>query len=405
MSIYVVSKEINRIIANDNKIANFGLWYNKFFPVSEGNFKPCNDKNNEKKAIEYYKTQYQKIINDNRIIELLRNKNLELYHLSEYYKRIGYKKITATATLKTPLIIGLGETHPVETGLLFHHTIGIPYIPSSSIKGLVRFQYILKLWEQLGLKENDKGAIVIPDDPNDKDQQNEVLNFVRNFGSTKYRGRVIFLDAFPVKVPELIVDILNPHYGAYYQGKEAPADYLSPKPINFLAIKPGSKFVFRFLIPTDGHNNDIEKFFIEILKRALAEEGLGAKTALGYGRFRLGFEEPDELSALVSNQHEKNYESVKKTAERNLVSEEMELKNEIQRLRKRDNIRPVIGEIWSKLRDNKEKYSKEIYILFKNKLKEIGEWEPKGNKRIRTKMQERKDRIDRILKEKETKNG
>lgn len=51
-------------------------------------------------------------------------------------RRRGGKVIEATTAER--LVIGLGSHHPLETGLLFHRTLGVPYIPGSSIKGLIR---------------------------------------------------------------------------------------------------------------------------------------------------------------------------------------------------------------------------------------------------------------------------
>jgi len=39
------------------------------------------------------------------------------------------------------------------------------------------------------------------------------------FGNQKNRGQVVFLDAYPEKVPDLHIDIMNPHYGDYYDPK------------------------------------------------------------------------------------------------------------------------------------------------------------------------------------------
>jgi CRISPR-associated protein Cmr6 len=104
----------------------------------------------------------------------------------------------------------------------------------------------------------------------------------------KLKGKVIFLDAYPAKVPDLHVDIINPHYGDYYRdenGKIPPADYLDPTPIKFLTVKQGTKFTFRALVSKDSD------FLLQPVKTAfqiaLEEEGVGAKTAVGYGRFEI----------------------------------------------------------------------------------------------------------------------
>ena len=111
----------------------------------------------------------------------------------------------------------------------------------------------------------------------------------------KWKGKVIFLDAYPEKVPDLHVDIMNPHYGAYYtdeKGEIPPADYLDPTPIKFLTVRMGTVFEFRALVPMDsGLLETVKTSF----KKALTEEGVGAKTAVGYGRFEIKRESNAEV--------------------------------------------------------------------------------------------------------------
>ena len=87
---------------------------------------------------------------------------------------------------------------------------------------------------------------------------------------------------------------MNPHYPLYYndkKGEVAPTDYQNPVPIIFLTVE---NLDFQFII---GLKKGKEDFDIEIgeykgkaldqvaemLKKALKEHGIGAKTAVGYG--------------------------------------------------------------------------------------------------------------------------
>lgn len=45
---------------------------------------------------------------------------------------------TKNFTTTGPFITGMGLSHPVENGFLWHHTLGVPYLPGSSIKGMIR---------------------------------------------------------------------------------------------------------------------------------------------------------------------------------------------------------------------------------------------------------------------------
>jgi CRISPR type III-B/RAMP module RAMP protein Cmr6 len=106
----------------------------------------------------------------------------------------------------------------------------------------------------------------------------------------------------PTKV--LCVDVLTPHHSEYYGGsRSTPADTEDPVPTQFLAVAPGVRFDFRLRLawPTDPSGNNGEdtrvatikalgwdrtetkKRVVDSLSSALAEIGIGAKTAAGYG--------------------------------------------------------------------------------------------------------------------------
>ena len=102
----------------------------------------------------------------------------------------------------------------------------------------------------------------------------------------------MFFDALPVDY-RIHPDVMTPHHSAYYGGEEVPpADWDSPIPVPFLSVT--GKFLFALgLAP--GVDKEEGKPWLEaawkILELALGEEGIGAKTTSGYGRFRL--EEPE----------------------------------------------------------------------------------------------------------------
>lgn len=69
--------------------------------------------------------------------------------------------------------------------------------------------------------------------------------FQQVFGTKEGSGGAVFFDAVPIQAPRLKLDVMNPHYPAYYQGKNVPpADYLSPSPVYFLTVEQGSPFLF-----------------------------------------------------------------------------------------------------------------------------------------------------------------
>lgn len=193
------------------------------------------------------------------------------------------------------LIVGIGHESVYETSITLHHIYGIPYIPGQAVKGVARSWIITEVFGQ-----DEKEAL--------KDRL-----FCHIFGSPKesakgeHQGLVLFFDVFPVSGLRLEVDIMNPHYGDYYQGKEPPADYLNPTPIPFLTVGKDTKFEFivgmkklktaRDILgdspsPVISKSNDLtldsplHEIALSWVKKALTEHGIGAKTAVGYGYFR-----------------------------------------------------------------------------------------------------------------------
>jgi CRISPR type III-B/RAMP module RAMP protein Cmr6 len=203
----------------------------------------------------------------------------------------------APLTNKWRLTIGLGIESVYETGMCFHPVYGVPYLPASSIKGVVRSYLIQKEWGD------------IPPDPESKVSKGELaalgdIGFCRIFGSGDegvlpngekgpQQGDVIFFDALPAAGFNITPDVMNPHYGEYYTNDNVPpADWLSPVPIFFLTAENAS-FQFHWAIRQKDNQQIrggkwngqtpaqvIDNHFGE----ALQLHGMGAKTAVGYGR-------------------------------------------------------------------------------------------------------------------------
>lgn len=207
------------------------------------------------------------------------------------------------------LVIGAGYPSFIENGFLFHHVYGIPYIPGETLKGLARAVFILSVAEAIKgetklskieeeLSEEVEGiSYQIPMKINiildDYTIENPVETFRKIFGSKKRRGQVIFFDAYPVEFKpseHFEADIMNSHYGDYYQSGKAPADWLSPNPIHFLALKEGIVFEFNLgLAPLEPMEDNEEKLLLATARRllevGLENFGVGNKKRKGYGWF------------------------------------------------------------------------------------------------------------------------
>lgn len=180
---------------------------------------------------------------------------------------------------------GLGNTHPVENGFLWHPTLGTPYLSGASIKGMVRAW--IENWSDLEDSEQRKIGLLLFG--SDKKKPTDQL-------SDNQAGSFIFFDALPVEPALLSADIMTPHMKHWYAKGDTlldlndpsaadiiPADWHNPTPIPFLAVEKAS-FLFSIAPRVEAARADLDTI-MEILELALRYMGAGAKTATGYGFF------------------------------------------------------------------------------------------------------------------------
>ena len=176
-------------------------------------------------------------------------------------------------------VTGMGQPHPVENGLLWHSVLGTPYLPASSVKGLLRS------WFELHELPVEAMLRMFGSDNKDATRQQ----------SDQRAGDLVFFDAFPLKPVKLIIDTMTPHMGKWYEkgGEQTgharilPADWHSPVPVPFLAAK---ELLLQFAITSrmkSADSDELIDFAMEALKSALIHVGAGAKTAAGYGHMIL----------------------------------------------------------------------------------------------------------------------
>jgi len=235
-----VPKDTREVLNDFKDIDNFNLKLNRFarfenekpifFKSEKGkvqfsiypNFGDFNFKENIKKQEEYIKAMFQE-------------------NIQSFSFKIDYR-----------LVIG-AEQSIYKTSIRLHHIYGIPFIPSTAIKGVVK-SYI--------------------------EQEEQLDKYIGLFGTEDSEGKIIFFDAFPTTPPTIKVDIMNPHYGHYYNKGKAPTDTNNPIPINFLTVENTS---FQFFIASQ---EKIDESFITLFEEALQDHGIGGKTAVGYGYFK-----------------------------------------------------------------------------------------------------------------------
>lgn len=168
-----------------------------------------------------------------------------------------------------------------KTGFSFDYVTGLPYIPGSSIKGMLRasmekYKADIILWLQ--------GRVGIePDDRLFKEMiyeifggENNEINNENIKNNANVLERDVFLDAIitdGVNDEILKSDYMTPH----------PSIFKNPIPIQILAIKPEVKLGFHFLLreKTIANMNQGQRF--ALYKGLILDLGIGAKTNTGYG--------------------------------------------------------------------------------------------------------------------------
>lgn len=258
-------EQIPRNSFNEAVSAHAGLLFDKF---PDG----WDERNHYKPKDDAKKKFLQDVIDKYRSTDLTANLAGALKRQRLLIEHLNGAAIEASTDWR--FVSGLGAAHPYETGFIWHRTLSVPYLPGSSVKGMMRAW--AKHWGGLSSQQ-------------DIDRLFGAENGEANSGA------LIVFDALPAVRPELKIDILNPHYSEYYQdSSKPPADYLSPIPVFFLTVAPRQNFEF-FLAPrkaaylkqSEAVDATVKQDLMmakELLNKALTCLGAGGKTAVGYGQ-------------------------------------------------------------------------------------------------------------------------
>lgn len=219
-----------------------------------------------------------------------------------------------------PFTTGLGNEHPLENGFAFLDPYGLPYLPGSGVKGVLR-QAARELhsgdWgDAKGWTEDAITHLFgLESDDGDKNHQ---------------RGALNFWDVLPQLAGDsLQVEVMTPHQSHYYQqrsdaksgGSTHPHDSGQPNPIHFLTVPPGSRFAFHVQCDVPflaRHAKDLaEGGRWQVLLRVAFEHafawlGFGAKTAVGYGAMEVDAERERKAAQERDDQQRQRAEQAKK---------------------------------------------------------------------------------------------
>ncbi len=259
--------------------------------------------------------------------------------------------LCVAALTTSPLAVGTGVEHPIENGLLFFDPHGLPYVPGSTLKGMLRraaeelalFEanangWTLGLvWWFLGLDPtasylDPKGQAEstwceayrehvqrhvgaqpsvtfawIASLPAVRERMEtlrcDLRGFLlglqgaseearRNRDALRVQGTWQCWDAF-FSPPRMRVEITNVHFKDYYQQGNAPHETGSPTPVYFLAVDAGVEVAF---IVRNAErrgelgappHSDWKGLAQSALERVFLQLGIGAKSSVGYGRFEM----------------------------------------------------------------------------------------------------------------------
>jgi len=198
-----------------------------------------------------------------------------------------------------PFTTGLGNEHPLENGFAFLNPYGLPYLPGSGVKGVLR-QAARELASGDWGDAHGWSTALLPS-PAGRGAGGEGLSMLdvlfgretRDGDSEHVRGVLSFWDVIPqIQGDSLAVEIMTPHQRDYYQQGATPHESDSPNPISFLTVPPGSNFAFhvvcdlprlRRLAPELAQDGQWKTLLTAAFEHAFAWLGFGAKTAVGYG--------------------------------------------------------------------------------------------------------------------------
>jgi len=199
-------------------------------------------------------------------------------NLAEGLRSQGYKVKKFKLKSVSGLCIGMGRDSAIENGITLERNLGIPIIPSSSIKGVVRSYVTLYGTE----KEQSKINKYFGSDDEQNPKPGEV-DFLNAYMIADVKDYKVDIKDYKVDIKAYKVDIINNHFPDYYSDQNAktpPNDWFNPIPVYFIRISEEKIFEFTII----GQDDEILSEVQILIEKAFKEVGVGGKTSVGYGR-------------------------------------------------------------------------------------------------------------------------
>ena len=328
-----------------------------------------------------------------------------------------------------PFTTGLGNEHPLENGFAFLNPYGLPYLPGSGVKGVVRRAAeelahsdffdsesgwtLPTIWHLFGFepwlvsrefdtewKEWVSGFSVSKEEIEtylttvlgEKSSESgrkmkqcilgasDSLHALLRERHLHVRGALEFWDVVPrIKGSKLAVEIMTPHQSHYYQqkahaGSTSPHDSGGPNPISFLTVPPGSDFAFHVrcdhprlfrYAPELVKNGRWRTLLKAAFEHAFEWLGFGAKTAVGYGAMKRDCE--------GEARHRQEREDRERAAREQAESEQAEQEAKAREEKRLASLSPVEREIETVVRDRKDKNLSEVIAVMQ--VVQDGRWD------------------------------
>ncbi|WP_032123141.1 type III-B CRISPR module RAMP protein Cmr6 [Clostridium amazonitimonense] len=327
------------------------------------------------------------------------------------------------------LIIGFGNHSVFETGITLHHTYGIPYIPGSALKGVLKNYIIEEYFKGMDncKEECEKNA-------------NEDKLFIKIFGgkndkNESVQGNIIFMDSFPNNKFNIKREFMTSHHKDYYgyNDKEdksipLPLDYDGTNPIQFLVVEGmeykdnKQKLKFEINIGLDNTINNkiigeneaistnnrilkkykgksVREFILENLIDALNFHGIGAKTSVGYGYFDIDKEnfmknDREEINENRIKEEKKQEELKFKEKTKNMSEFETKL-YKINIIKDEKVKNQSLMQFYNENIDTLDKQEQKLFAeYFKSYLESMKKWKYKSPKK--NKLDKNSERVKKI---------
>jgi len=219
------------------------------------------------------------------------------------------------------LLIGAGYSHPklydpeteddqgdYQLGFFFDHTTGLPVIPGTSVKGVLKSVFPSEIKSSY---DEEKKQEIIKKNELKLEYVNNIIkgkgyNFEENWKKIFFERKQVFLDAYLTDVNNNITVIVDNKtseeahlFAEDYITPHGDDIFKEPNPIRFLKVASEVTFTFQFILK-DYMKSDTKKLavgeadeiifpavnILKIFKQILLDFGIGAKRNVGYGQFR-----------------------------------------------------------------------------------------------------------------------